>query len=189
MVDGFLVMFLTLIMLLFILFFVCLIIIYNGIIKLRNNIDKSWANIGVLLKQRSNEIPNLVQAVKGYMTHERKTLESLTKARSVISEEQSFSRKAAVDSLITDLLKTIFVVAEDYPELKAGENFLKLQTRITGLENELADRREFYNDGVTIYNTRIQSFPDLLIARLMHLTPIALFKAKDEDAHYIEVNF
>ena len=123
------------------------------------------------------------------MKHEKKTLESLTKARSILSKAETRSRKAAVDNLITDLLKTIFVVAEDYPDLKAGENFLKLQKRITGLENELADRREFYNDSVTIYNIRIQSFPDLLIARWKNLTTVDLFKATEEDKRYIEVNF
>jgi len=166
-----------------------LVIIYNSIITLRNNIDKAWANIDVLLKQRSNEIPNLVSTVKGYMKHEQQTLESLTKARSVILESDSRSRKAAMDNLITGLLKTVFAVAEDYPDLKAGENFLKLQKRISGLENELADRREFYNDSVTIYNTRIQSIPDLVVARMMHLSTIQLFKATEEDKKYVKVNF
>ncbi len=170
-------------------FFVSIIVIYNGLIRLRNNIDKSWANIDVLLKQRSNEIPNLVNTVKGYMKHEKKTLESLTKARSALPQVESLSRKAAVDGLITDLLKTVFAVAEDYPDLKARDNFLKLQNRITGLENELSDRREFYNDSVNIFNIRIQSFPDLIIARLMHLEKINLFKASQEDKRFVEVNF
>ena len=187
--DGVMIVLLTILILAVIIFFSAIIIIYNNLIRLRNNIDKSWANIDVLLKQRSNEIPNLINTVKGYMKHERKTLESLTKARTILSKTETLSRKAAVDNLITDLLKTIFVVAEAYPNLKAGENFLKLQKRITGLENELADRREFYNDSVTIYNTRIQSFPDLLIARRIHLKVVNLFKATEEDKRYIEVNF
>jgi LemA protein len=181
--------FLIIFILIIVVFLAVIIIIYNNLIRLRNNIDKSWANINVLLKQRSNEIPNLVNTVKGYMSHERETLESLTKARSIILESQSLSRKAAVDNLITDLLKTVFAVAEDYPDLKAGENFLKLQKRISGLENELADRREFYNDSVTIYNTRIQSFPDLIISRWMHLKIVDLFKATEDDKKYIKVNF
>ena len=86
-------------------------------------------------------------------------------------------------------MKTIFAVAENYPDLKAGENFLKLQQRITGLENELADRREFYNDSVTIYNTRIESFPDLFVARLNHMKTVDLFKATEEDKKYVKVNF
>lgn len=181
--------FLIIFILIIIVFLAVIIIIYNNLIRLKNNIDKSWANIDVLLKQRSNEIPNLINTVKGYMNHERETLESLTKARSILSESRTISRKAAVDNLITDLLRTVFAVAENYPDLKAGENFLKLQKRISGLENELADRREFYNDSVTIYNIRIQSIPDLLIARWMHLTVVDLFKATEEDKRYIKVNF
>ena len=183
------IIFITILALILIILFVTIIIIYNNLIRLRNNIDKSWANIDVLLKQRSNEIPNLINTVKGYMKHEKQTLESLTKARSIILETEKLSRKAAVDNLITDLLKTVFAVAEDYPDLKAVENFLKLQQRITGLENELADRREFYNDSVTIYNIRIKSIPDLIVAKMIHLKSVDLFKATAEDKKYIQVNF
>jgi LemA protein len=183
------IIFITILALILIILFITIIIIYNNLIRLRNNIDKSWANIDVLLKQRSNEIPNLINTVKGYMKHEKQTLESLTKARSMILETEKLSRKAAVDNLITDLLKTVFAVAEDYPDLKAFENFLKLQQRITGLENELADRREFYNDSVTIYNIRIKSIPDLIVAKIIHLKPVDLFKATAEDKKYIQVNF
>ena len=123
--NGVLIVFLIIIIIILIVFFTAIIIIYNNFIRLRNNIDKSWANIDVLLKQRSNEIPNLVNTVKGYMKHEQETLESLTKARSILSDAETLSRKAAVDNLITNLLKTIFAVAENYPNLKAGENFLK----------------------------------------------------------------
>lgn len=165
------------------------VIMYNNIIRLKNNINKSWANIDVLLKQRSNEIPNLLETVKGYMKHEKKTLESLTRIRSFLDKSDTLSKKAAADNKITDLLKNVFAVAENYPDLKAKDNFLKLQKRISGLENELADRREFYNDSVTIYNIRIESFPDLLLAKLMHLKPADLFKANMEDKEYVKVNF
>ena len=165
-----------------------IIIIYNNFVRLQNNIQKSWANIDVLLKQRSNEIPNLVSNVKGYMKHERETLESLTKARSFLLNAKTLSQKAAADNVITELVKTIFAVAENYPDLKAGENFLQLQNRITGLENELADRREFYNDSVTIYNIRIQSIPDLIVAKLMHLSRNELFEASEEDQKYVKIN-
>ena len=99
-----------------------------------------------------------------------------------------YLKKAAADNAISKLVKSIFAIAENYPDLKAGENFLKLQRRITGLENELADRREFYNDSVTIYNIRIQSIPDLIVARLMHLDKIDLFKANEEDKKYVKVS-
>lgn len=163
-------------------------IIYNNFVRLRNNISKSLANIDVLLKQRSNEIPNLVKVVQGYMKHEKDVLESLTKARSFLLKSNTLSQKAAADNAITEIVKSIFAIAENYPDLKAGENFLKLQRRITGLENELADRREFYNDSVTIYNIRIQSIPDLVVARMVHLKQIDLFKANEEDKKYVNVN-
>jgi len=171
-----------------IILFASFFIIYNNFVRLKNNISKSLANIDVLLKQRSNEIPNLIRVVQGYMKHEREVLESLTKARSFLSESNTLSKKAAADNAITDLVKSVFAIAENYPDLKAGENFLKLQKRITGLENELADRREFYNDSVTIYNIRIQSIPDLIIAKMMHLNKIDLFKAKEEDKKYVNLN-
>src|SRR5512136_1630971 len=158
---------------------IALLLIYNGLVRLKNNIEKSWANIDVLLKQRSDELPNLIASVKGYMVHERTTLEALTKARIEVLKEQSLSKKAASDMLITESLKTIFAVAENYPLLKANENFLKLQNRITALENELADRREFYNDSVNIYNIRIHSIPDLIVARMIKCTDESLFKASE----------
>ena len=174
------------IIIIFILIFI--IIIYNRFISLSNNISKAWSNIDVSLKQRANEIPNLINTVKGYMKHEKDILENLTKARSFLLKEENLSRKAAANDYITETLKTIFAVAENYPDLKASENFLHLQYRITAIENEIADRREFYNDSATIYNTRIQSFPDLIIAKIIHLTEKDLFKATEEDKRYIKVN-
>ena len=188
MYNGFGILLLAILAIILIVFFLSIIIIYNNFVRLKNNIDKSWANIDVLLKQRSNEIPNLVSTVKGYMKHEKETLESLTKARSFLSKADTLSQKAAADNAITELVKTIFAIAENYPDLKAGKNFLELQKRITGLENELSDRREFYNDSVTIYNIRIQSIPDLIVARLMHLKIIDLFKATEKDKKYVNVN-
>jgi LemA protein len=168
-------------------FLISLLVIYNGLVRLKNNIRKSWANIDVLLKQRSDELPNLIATVKGYMEHERGTLEALTKARTDVLQTSTLSRKAAVDSYITESLKTIFAVAEKYPNLKANENFLKLQLRITAIENELADRREFYNDSVNIYNIRIHSIPDLVVARMMKYTDEPLFKALEEDTYVVPV--
>jgi len=168
-------------------FLLFIIVIYNGLIRLKNNIHKSWANVDVLLKQRSDELPNLVATVKGYMVHERTTLEMLTKARTDVLQATTLSRRAASDIAITESLKTIFAVAENYPDLKANENFLKLQNRITALENELADRREFYNDSVTLFNIRIHSFPDLLIARMMKCSDEQLFKASEQDKQLVGI--
>jgi LemA protein len=174
--------------LLFFTLLIALLLIYNGLVRLKNNIEKSWANIDVLLKQRSDELPNLIASVKGYMAHERTMLEVLTKARTDVLEAPTLSKKAASDMLITESLKTIFAVAENYPNLKANENFLKLQNRITALENELADRREFYNDSINIYNIRIHSFPDIIVARMMKCTDEPLFKASEEDKAVVQVN-
>jgi len=167
---------------------VSLLVIYNGLIRLKNNIRKSWSNIDVLLKQRSDEVPNLVASVKGYMEHERNTLEALTKARTEVLQATTLSKKAVAHEVISESLKTIFAVAENYPNLKANENFLKLQTRITGIENEIADRREFYNDSVNIYNIRIHSIPDVIVARLMHYTNEQLFQASEEDKNVVPVH-
>jgi LemA protein len=150
---------------------------YNGFITARNNIDKAWSNIDVLLKQRSDELPGLIASVKGYMRHEKEVLSSVTKARTQMVNARSLSDKASANEIITNGLKTIFAVAENYPRLRANENFLKLQERISGLENEIADRREFYNDSVTLYNIKTDSFPDLIMARIMKLTKKELFIA------------
>lgn len=166
---------------------ITLLLIYNGLVRLKNNIEKSWANIDVLLKQRSDELPNLIASVKGYMVYERTTLEALTKARVDVLNEQTLIKKAVADNVITEALKIIFAVAENYPNLKANENFLKLQNRITALENELADRREFYNDSVNIYNIRIHSIPDMIVARLLNYTDKQLFKALDENKAVVQV--
>lgn len=168
--------------------FIFIVWIHNRFIRLKNNVNKSWANVDVLLKQRSDELPNLISIIKGYIKHEKEVLITLTKVRSYLLNERILSKKAAADNIISETLKTIFAIAENYPDLKANENFIQLQGRITGLENELADRREFYNDSVTIYNIRIQSFPDLIIAKMLHLTNLDLFRASEEDKKYVRVN-
>jgi len=162
---------------------------FNSLIRLKNNIKKSWANINVLLKQRSDEIPKLINSVKGYMTHEKDTLVELTKARTSMLNAKTMSEKADADNAISSTLKTIFAVAENYPNLKANENFMQLQNRISGLENELADRREFYNDSVNTYNIRIHSFPDMIIAGRMKYTDEEMFKVSEEDTKDVEVKF
>jgi LemA protein len=170
-------------------FFGYFISIYNGFVRLRNNIKKSWANINVLLKQRSDELPKLINSVKGYMKHERETLKVLTKARTDFLKAKTVNEKAKADSMISGALKTIFAVAENYPNLKANENFIQLQGRISGLENELADRREFYNDSVNQFNIRRESFPDSIIAGMMGLKEKEMFKVTAEEMKDVEVKF
>jgi LemA protein len=166
-----------------------IISIYNGFVQLRNNIQKSFANIDVLLKQRSEELPKLVDSVKGYMKHEKETLVQLTAARTSLMNAKTNTEKATADNQISAALKTIFAVAENYPNLKANENFMQLQTRISSLENELADRREFYNDSVNTFNIRRESFPDMIIAKFMSLVPAEMFKATEAEKKDVKIAF
>ncbi|UCG95241.1 MAG: LemA family protein [archaeon] len=168
---------------------VYLVYIFNGLVRLKNNIKKSWSNINVLLKQRSDELPKLINSVKGYMKYEKNVLNQITKARTQFLNAKTMSQKAEADNMISGALKSLFAVAENYPKLKANENFMQLQGRISGLENELADRREFYNDSVNTYNIRIQSFPDMFVARLMKLQEKEMFKVEEKDKKDVEVKF
>ena len=163
--------------------------IFNGLIRLKNNIKKSWANIDVLLKQRSDELPKLISSVKGYMKHEKGVLAELTKARTAFLNATTMAKKAAADSAISGALKSLFAVAEAYPKLRANENFLQLQQRISGLENELADRREFYNDSVNTFNIRIQSIPDIVVAKLLGYTEEQMFKVAEAEKKDVKVEF
>jgi LemA protein len=151
------------------------VIVYNGLVRLQNEMGRAWANIDVLLKQRHDEIPNLVASVKGFMDHERQTIERVAQARAVAGNAASISQKAQADMQVTGALRSFFAVAEGYPQLKANQNFLALQARISGLEERIADRREFFNDDVNAFNTRIAQLPDLLLARCMKLQPRPMF--------------
>ncbi|HYL13014.1 MAG TPA: LemA family protein [Terriglobales bacterium] len=166
-----------------------LVIIYNELVRLRNDNDRAWANIDVLLKQRHDEIPNLVETVKGYMQHEQQTLLAVTHARAASMNAATIGQKAQADLLVTGALRGLFAVAENYPQLRANENFLKLQNRISELEERIADRREFFNDDVNTYNTRIRQIPDVFLASLMSLQPREMFKVSDEDRRALAVSF
>ena len=168
---------------------VYVVMIFNGLIALKNDVAKAWANIDILLKQRHDELPNLVEICKGYMNHERETLEKVTQARVQYQQAVSVDQKAQADLGTTSALRDLFAVAENYPELKANENFLKLQNRITELESEIADRREFYNDCVNAFNVRIQQVPDTFIAAFMNVRPQPMFKAEDADRAEVKLGF
>jgi LemA protein len=150
--------------------------IYNQLVSVRVNVDKSWSNIEVLEKQRYDEIPKLVKVCEGHMQYERATLEKVIEARTRYLAAQGPSAKAQADSQMAGALKSLFAVAENYPELKANQSFLHLQGRITALENEIADRREFYNDSVTILNTRLEQIPYIVFARLLNFMPREMYK-------------
>src|ERR1700687_5905164 len=141
-----------------------LIIMYNELVRLRNDNDRAWANIDVLLKQRRDEIPNLVETVKGYMQHERQTLESVTLARAAAMNAASIGQKAQADLMMTGALRRLVAVAENYHQLKAKANFLKLQHRISELDERIADPRKFFNDDVNTYTARIRQLPEDFLA-------------------------
>ena len=165
------------------------VILYNELVRLRNDNDRAWANIDVLLKQRHDEIPNLVETVKGYMQHEQQTLLAVTQARAASMNAASIVQKAQAEAMMTGALRSLFAVAENYPQLKANENFLKLQARISELEDRIADRREFFNDDVNTYNTRIGQIPEVFVASYMNLKPRSMFKASEEDRKLVDVKF
>lgn len=164
-----------------------IVMLYNELVRLRVENDRAWANIDVLLKQRHDEVPNLVACVKGYMEHERQTLEVVTRARAASMNAASISQKAQADLFLTGALRGLFVVAERYPDLKANESFLALQKRISELEERIADRREFFNDNVATYNTRIAQVPEMFLAGMMNLIPRQLFRVSDQDRQQVEV--
>ena len=165
------------------------VILYNGLVRLRNENDRAWANIDVLLKQRHDEIPNLVETAKGYMQHEQQTLLAVTQARAASMSAASIGQKAVAELQVATALRGLFAVAENYPQLRANENFLKLQNRISELEERIADRREFFNDDIATYNTRIGQIPDVFVASLMGLKRREMFKVSEEDRRQVEVNF
>lgn len=162
--------------------------IFNGLIRLKNNIEKSWSNINVLMKQRHDELPKLLSTVKGYMKYEKNVLTQITKARTDFMKTKNIKEKARLNNQISEALKTIFAVAENYPKLQANETFRHLQNRISGLENEIADRREFYNDSVNVFNIRIQSIPDFIVANMMKYTKKELFRVKQSEIADVEIN-
>jgi LemA protein len=158
--------------------------IYNGLVSLKHSVSKAWANIDVLLKQRHEELPKLVEACKQYMQHEQGTLEKVMEARSGVSkarESKDMQALGQAETVLRQGLMNLFAVAEAYPDLKANESFQHLQTRISGLENSIADRREFYNESVNNNNVRIEQFPDLLIARQFSFKAAELLEFSDEE--------
>jgi LemA protein len=163
--------------------------LYNNLVSLKNSISKAWSNIDVLLKQRHDELSKLLESVKGYMNFEKEVLTKVTEARSAYANARTIPEKAKADNMMSSTLKSLFAVAENYPQLKADEMFTQFQSRITQIESEIADRREFYNDSVYTFNTRIEQLPDVFIAKMLNYTPSELFKAAESDKQDIDVEF
>ena len=163
--------------------------IYNNLVRLKNMIDRSFADIDVVLKQRHDELPKLIETCKGYMQYEQKTLEAVIEARNGYARATTPAEKTQADNMITGALRTLFAVAEKYPDLKANANFLELQGRITALEEKIAAHRGLFNEDVNAFNIRIASVPDTFVAGMMHLQPHPLFQATDADREDVQVKF
>ncbi len=164
-----------------------LVIMYNGLVRLRNQVKNGWAQIDVQLKRRVDLIPNLVETVKGYAKHEKKVLDDVTKARSSLMNAQGAEANAQADNMLTGTLKSLFAVAESYPDLKANQNFLQLQEELSGTENKIAYARQFYNDVVMRYNTKIQSIPYNILASMFRFNEEKMFETKDREP--VKVSF
>jgi len=163
--------------------------IYNSLVALKNNVGKSWANIDVLLKQRHDELPKLVSTCEGYMQHERAVFDQLSAARGAVAKARSIGERSEAEGKLTQALGSFFAVMEAYPDLKANQGFLQLQSRISELENQIADRREYYNDTVTTFNTRIQQIPDSMVAGWLSLQAAELFKVAEADRQDVQIKF
>ncbi len=153
---------------------------YNSLVRRRNQVDESWSDIDVQLKRRHNLIPNLVETVKGYATHEREAFESVTQARARALGAQNPEESGQAENELTSTLKTLFAVAENYPDLKANTNFLELQRELSDTENKIQASRRFYNSTVRDYNTAIQSVPTNIIANSFGFKAREFFAAEDE---------
>lgn len=165
------------------------VFLYNALIRLKNQVENSWAQIDVQLKRRSDLIPNLVKTVKGYMKHEKSTLENVTKARTAFMGAQGVAAQAETSNMLTDALKSLFAVSENYPDLKASQNFLQLQEEISGTENKISYARQHYNDMVMVFNTKIQSFPNNAIASQLGFSEKESFEATEAEKKNVKVEF
>jgi LemA protein len=174
---------------LLVLLVVYVIVLYNGLVKLKNRIESAWAQIDVQLKRRYDLIPNLVETVKGYASHERETLENVIAARNMAQNAQGPAAQGQAENILSGALKSLFAVSEAYPDLKANQNFLSLQEELTSTEDRIAYSRQFYNDVVQSFNTKIQQFPAVVIAGAFHFTEREYFEADDESRGPVAVQF
>ena len=162
---------------------------YNGLVSLRNRIENAWAQIDVQLKRRYDLIPNLVETVKGYASHEKETLERVIQARNAGMGASGVQEQAQAENMLTGALKSLFALSEAYPDLKANQNFLNLQEELTSTEDRVAYARQFYNDTVYKYNTKIQSFPSNVLANSFNFKEREYFQADDEERGPVNVQF
>jgi len=164
--------------------------VYNGLVKSRLKVKNAWSQIDVQLQRRFDLIPNLVETVKGYMEHEKETLTKITDLRSSWADATTVAEKAELDNQLSGALKTIMAVSENYPDLKASQNFSELQEELRNTENKISFSRQFYNDSVTMYNTKLEVFPSSIIASSFNFKPEELFKAESDEARKnVKVDF
>ena len=166
-----------------------IVIAYNRLITLRNRIENAWSQIDVQLKRRYDLIPNLVSTVKGYVKHEKEVLTAVTKARTSLMKAKSVEKKAEASNQITDALKSLFAVAESYPDLKANKNFLMLQEELAGTESKIAYARQFYNDNILDFDNSIKVFPGKLFASIFKVKPRPYLKITEAERKVPEVKF
>ena len=163
--------------------------IYNSLITLKNRVDEAWSDIDVQLKRRYDLIPNLVNTVKGYATHERELFEKVTAARSAAMGAQTPAQKEQAENALSGTLKSLFAIAENYPDLKANQNFLELQRELTDTEDKIQAARRFYNGNVRDFNTKIEIFPNNIFAGILNFTKREFFEAKEGEKEVVEVKF
>jgi len=156
------------------------IMIYNGFVALKNNIERNWSNIDVLLKQRYDELPKLIKVCEGYMQHEQKTLEAVIKARSQVNQARTQEQEIQAQNMLSETLKSLFMVVERYPDLKANQNMMQLTEELTTTENKISFARQAYNDSVMDYNTLRESFPNNLFAGWFNFRAAELLEIEDE---------
>ena len=180
----------TIVLIIIVVLIVALVLCYNGLVQSRNKVKNAWSQIDVQLQRRFDLIPNLVEAVKGYMAHEEGTLAKVTELRTAWAGASTVSEKAKLDNELSGALKTIMAVSENYPDLKASQNFSELQEELRNTENKISYARQFYNDSVTMYNTKLQVIPTNIIAGMFHFTEETLFKVEsDEVKQNVKVDF
>jgi len=165
------------------------IAVYNGLITLKNRVDEAWSDIDVQLKRRYDLIPNLVNTVKGYATHERELFEKVTEARSVAMGAQTPHDKEQAENMLSGTLKSLFAVAENYPDLKANQNFLELQRELTDTEDKIQASRRFYNGNVRDFNIKIEVFPNNIIAGMLKFAKREFFEAEEGEKEVVKVEF
>ena len=163
---------------------------YNGLVVARQKVKNAWSQIDVQLQRRFDLIPNFVETVKGYMTHEKETLTKVTELRTSWANATTVDEKAELNNQLSGTLKTIMAVSENYPDLKANQNFLEMQEELRNTENKISFSRQFYNDSVTMYNTKLEVFPSNLIAGWFRFTSESLFTAESDEARKnVKVDF